>query len=469
MGIKARFALMGLFMLAAFGAFFQASERVNAVLIETLELDQRQNQAMNQLFALNNAFASTISAYNGAIVLTMMGADKNRIIRSVEAPLSSQSALLARITGDASPELQRIKGLIETLAAELARGFALIKNGDSYGASEHFNASLTAPIDAARTAIDASLATARSETERTHRESLARYRAAQTELWHFSIGGLAVLFVAMFLFVRGVLNLITRPIATVVHGLTDSSQQFTAAAGSVSSLSLELSQEATDTGNTLDHDSQTLSQLATRTRQHANLADTARKIMAETKGVVDRSNTAMNDLHQAIGDIAKESAAASAIIKTIDEVAFQTNLLALNAAIEAARAGSAGAGFAVVAEEVRRLAQRTTEAARDTAERLQNTANRVQRGVDIATDTHALFGGLLANVQKVNELTAEIAVSSQEDATSLSTVDTSVGNLRQVVIQNSDKSTRLAATAEEMSAQAEHLRSFVGDLNDMLR
>jgi len=98
--------------------------------------------------------------------------------------------------------------------------------------------------------------------------------------------------------------------------------------------------------------------------------------MQETSKDVDSASNSMGDLTTSMVDISKASEETQKIIKTIDEIAFQTNLLALNAAVEAARAGEAGAGFAVVAEEVRNLAMRSADAAKNTADLIEDTVKR---------------------------------------------------------------------------------------------
>ena len=122
----------------------------------------------------------------------------------------------------------------------------------------------------------------------------------------------------------------------------------------------------------------------------------------------------MTDLIQSINEISVASEKTSKIIKTIDEIAFQTNLLALNAAVEAARAGEAGAGFAVVAEEVRNLARRSAEAARNTAELIEGTVRRVEEGfANLLTRTGKAFSKVAVSTEKIGEHVAEIASASQ--------------------------------------------------------
>ena len=119
------------------------------------------------------------------------------------------------------------------------------------------------------------------------------------------------------------------------------------------------------------------------TKQNADNANQAKAMMTETKQIVEKVDSQMNEMTEAIAEITKTSEETGKIIKTIDEIAFQTNLLALNAAVEAARAGEAGAGFAVVADEVRNLALRAAEAARNTNSLIDNTIKAVKQGNEL--------------------------------------------------------------------------------------
>ena len=140
------------------------------------------------------------------------------------------------------------------------------------------------------------------------------------------------------------------------------------------------------------------------TKQNAGNASEADGLMKQTNVVVKKANDAMQDLTKSMQDITSASEETSKIIKTIDEIAFQTNLLALNAAVEAARAGEAGAGFAVVAEEVRNLAMRAAEAAKNTSQLIEDTVRKIRDGSELVGKTNEAFGAVAANASKVGEL-----------------------------------------------------------------
>ena len=152
------------------------------------------------------------------------------------------------------------------------------------------------------------------------------------------------------------------------------------------------------------------------------------------------------------------------IIKTIDEIAFQTNILALNAAVEAARAGEAGAGFAVVAEEVRALAQRSAQAAHETAEKIEDSIGKSQQGIVFSAKVSASLEEILGKARQVDDLIAEIATSSREQSQGIGQISTAVSQMDKVTQTNAAAAEESAAAAQELSAQATTLKSCVQGL-----
>jgi methyl-accepting chemotaxis protein len=187
-------------------------------------------------------------------------------------------------------------------------------------------------------------------------------------------------------------------------------------------------------------------------------------MMAQTRQIVDKVDNHMNRMAGAIVEITKTSEETGKIIKTIDEIAFQTNLLALNAAVEAARAGVAGAGFAVVANEVRNLALRAAEAARNTNGLIENTINAVKQGSQLTSETQEAFRENVEVAVKVSQLIDEIASASQEQAQGIAQINGAVSEMDKVTQKSAANAEESAAVSEELTAQASQMKSAIADL-----
>jgi methyl-accepting chemotaxis protein len=191
-----------------------------------------------------------------------------------------------------------------------------------------------------------------------------------------------------------------------------------------------------------------MEQMAANIRQNADNALQTEKIAIKSAQDAQEGGKAVAETVGAMKQIAEK-------INIIEEIARQTNLLALNAAIEAARAGEHGKGFAVVAAEVRKLAERSQNAAGEIGE-------LSGRSVDIAEKAGEMLARMVPDIQRTAELVQEIAAASKEQDTGAEQVNQAIQQLDQVIQQNASASEEMASTSEELSSQAEQLQDTIG-------
>src|SRR5260370_20276613 len=165
--------------------------------------------------------------------------------------------------------------------------------------------------------------------------------------------------------------------------------EIASASGQISSSSQSLAQGASHQAASLEETAASGNEITSMTRKNAENTKVVAELMTMVDQRVVESNRALQDMVQSMVEINASSGKIANIIKVIDEIAFQTNILALNAAVEAARAGEAGMGFAVGANEVRNLAQRSAQAARDTTSLIDDSIVKTQDGkqkLDLVAD-----------------------------------------------------------------------------------
>ncbi len=260
---------------------------------------------------------------------------------------------------------------------------------------------------------------------------------------------------------------LTRSLLQAVSSLSFSSQEMSQASAHISAAGQSLASGASAQAASLEQTSSSLEEMASMTRQNATHAHEANILVEETNRVGAKANASMQELIESMEAISQASQETSKIIKTIDEIAFQTNLLALNAAVEAARAGEAGAGFAVVAEEVRSLALRAAEAARNTTGLIETTAAKVKEGFELASRTGEDFSQVVFSNGKVKELMGEISAASHEQAQGMEQINKAVAEIDRVVQESAANAEESAGAAKGLNAQSENLLSIVNLLASM--
>ena len=190
----------------------------------------------------------------------------------------------------------------------------------------------------------------------------------------------------------------------------------------------------TNIASSLEEMSSSMVELDAQTKSNAASAKEASKQANSSRQTIEDGTRQMEQLTSAMKQSHETSQSILKINKVIDEIAFQTNILALNAAVEAARAGHAGSGFAVVAEEVRRLAARVSKAAKETSELIAASSASVERGGALASSVAEFLAEVHGSSSKIDSLLAEIARSSTEQSQGLSMVTQALNQLEQTTI-----------------------------------
>lgn len=258
---------------------------------------------------------------------------------------------------------------------------------------------------------------------------------------------------------------ITKSMNAITSRIREGAQQVAAASGQLSASAGQLSQGSTEQAAAIEETSSTLQESASMMDQNLTNTKQAAQLSEHAKDAADKGNHEMQEMMSSIQEIKKSSDQIAKIIKVIDDIAFQTNILALNAAIEAARAGDAGMGFAVVAEEVRNLAGRSAQAAKDTSAIIESNIELSTKGVSIAGKVREALNEITIQSKKVNELMDEVAAASQEQSLGIEQVNKSIAQVTVVTQQNAANAEESASAAEELNAQSENMKQIVEELS----
>ncbi len=287
---------------------------------------------------------------------------------------------------------------------------------------------------------------------------------------------------AFNVFVGKIHNLIVE-VASATHEVAGAATQIAAGSEEMAIGMQKQSDQATQVSSAIEEMSASVSEVACKSNEASQNAEQAGEQAQEGGDVVGQSVQGMKDIADvvsesadAINELGKRGEQIGQIIEVINDIADQTNLLALNAAIEAARAGEHGRGFAVVADEVRKLADRTTKATEEigdsiqaiqsetslAVQRMSTGTDRVDAGVKLAEKAGQSLDEIVGSASSVSSMIRSIAAASEEQSAAAEQVSSSIQSINAVSSEAAEGANQAATAAAQLSNKAEQLQLLVG-------
>ena len=462
-------------LVATFGFVLLLVAGINAFAFRTTQVNLESGNWVNHtrevITTANNTLTALVNMETGLRGFMVTGKDQFLEPYSAgQKAYRSHLDTLSSLTSDNARQVERWNDIRRTAASwetdlaqkgialrrEISSGQATFEQLSSFvetgGGKEMFDRIRS--LFGAAVAEEEQLLQARQDAS-----AAAARRLLQVTLWG-TIGVVAAGLTLAVLFARS----LAKPLEAVTQTLENGASQVASASTQVSASSQSLAEGSSEQAASLEETSASLEELSSMTKRNADSAIETKEMAGQTRQAAETGANDMEKMKSAMDAIKQSSGEIAKIVKTIDEIAFQTNILALNAAVEAARAGDAGMGFAVVAEEVRALAQRSAQAAKETAGRIEDSVTKSEQGVRISGQVAESLQRIVERARRMDTLVGEIATASQEQTQGIGQVNTAVSQMDKVTQSNAANAEETAAAAGQLDSQAAALQGAVAEL-----
>jgi methyl-accepting chemotaxis protein len=244
-------------------------------------------------------------------------------------------------------------------------------------------------------------------------------------------------------------------------GIAAASGMVSSGSNQIANSSQTIAQGATEQAAAMQELSGTIEDMAQKISANEEKTNETNIVSSQIAENAKKGAEYMENMIDAVDEISKSSSNISKVIKAIEDIAFQTNILALNAAVEAARAGEHGKGFAVVADEVRTLAGRSAKAVSETTALIEDTIMKASEGTRIAKQTSESFRTIIEAIDNNAALAAGVSAAMKDQMNEILQLNEHTRQINSVVDANAAVSEECAASALQLSSEAEKLISLV--------